>query len=98
MKNINITQAIAQYLAHLQTLTPDAVEFIPGRKFGKVVFTSVAPRTGRSVHSFVDLSTGDLLKAAGWNAPAKDARFNLLNELDKVTAVADPYGSYLYKR
>jgi hypothetical protein len=98
MKNINITQAIAQYLAHLQTLTPDAVEFIPGRKFGKVVFTSVAPRTGRSVHSFVDLSTGDLLKAAGWAAPAKGARFNLVRELDKVTAVADPYGSYLYKR
>jgi len=98
IKTTNLTQAIAQYLAHLQTLTADAVEFIPGRKFGKVVFTSVAPRTGRSVHSFVDLSTGDLLKAAGWNAPAKDARFNLLRELDKVTAVADPYGTYLYKR
>jgi hypothetical protein len=98
MKNINLTAAIAHYLGHLQTLTDETVEFIPGRKYGKVVFTSVAPRTGRSVHSFVDLSTGDLLKAAGWNAPAKDARFNLLNELDKVTAVADPYGSYLYKR
>lgn len=98
MKNINITQAIAHYLGHLQTLTDEAVEFIPGRKYGKVVFTSKPPRFGRSVHSFVNLSNGDLLKAAGWNAPAKDARFNLLRELDKVTAVADPYGSYLYKR
>lgn len=95
MTNINLTAAIAHYLGHLQTLTADAVEFIPGRKFGKVVF---AGKWQRSVHSFVDLSTGDLLKAAGWNAPAKGARYNLLRELDKVTAVADPYGSYLYKR
>ena len=94
-KNMNITEAVARYLAHLQTLTADAVEFIPGRKFGKVVF---AGKWQRSVHSFVELSTGDLLKAAGWNAPAKGVRFNLLQELDKVTAVADPYGSYLYKR
>ena len=98
MTNINITAAIAHYLGHLQTLTDETVEFIPGRKYGKVVFTSNPPRIGRSVHSFVDLSTGDLLKAAGWNAPAKDARYNLLRELDKVTAVADPYGSYLYRR
>ena len=94
-KNMNITEAVARYLAHLQTITLDTVEFVPGRKYGKVVF---AGTWQRSVHSFVDLSTGDLLKAAGWNAPAKGVRFNLLQELDKVTAVADPYGSYLYKR
>jgi hypothetical protein len=98
IKTTNLTQAIAQYLAHLQTLTADAVEFIPGRKFGKVVFTSVAPRTGRSVHSFVDLSTGDLLKAAGWAAPAKGARYNLVAQLETVLKEADPYGTYLYKR
>ena len=94
-KNMNITEAVARYLAHLQTITLDTVEFVPGRKYGKVVF---AGTWQRSVHSFVDLSTGDLLKAAGWNAPAKGVRFNLLQELDKVTTVADPYGSYLYKR
>ena len=94
-KNMNITEAVARYLAHLQTITLDTVEFVPGRKYGKVVF---AGTWQRSVHSFVDLSTGDLLKAAGWNAPAKGVRFNLLQELDKVTAMADPYGSYLYKR
>ena len=94
-KNMNITEAVARYLAHLQTITLDTVEFVPGRKYGKVIF---AGTWQRSVHSFVDLSTGDLLKAAGWNAPAKGVRFNLLQELDKVTAMADPYGSYLYKR
>lgn len=98
MTNINLTAAIAHYLGHLQTLTDETVEFIPGRKYGKVVFTSNPPRIGRSVHSFVDLSTGDLLKAAGWAAPAKGARYNLVAQLETVLKEADAYGSYLYKR
>ena len=93
--NMNVTKAIAEYLAHLQTLTTKTVDLIPGRKYGKVVFGN---GDDRAVHSFIDLSTGDLLKAAGWNAPAKGTRFNLVTELDKVTTVADQFGGYLYKR
>jgi hypothetical protein len=52
----------------------------------------------RRVHSFVDKQTGDLYKAAGWAAPAKDARFNLERDMDVLLKVADPYGAYLYKR
>ena len=90
-----INQLINEYVLHLQTLTKDTVTVAAGHKYAKVIF---AGQMHRSVHSFVDVNTGDLLKAAGWKAPAKGARFNLVREMDKVKAVADPYGSYLYKR
>jgi hypothetical protein len=46
----------------------------------------------------VDAKTGDLLKAASWNAPAKGVRFNLLTDMKKLEQIADYAGSYLYKR
>jgi hypothetical protein len=45
----------------------------------------------------VDRVTGDVLKAAGWSAPAKGVRFNLVTGMNELLAVVDPYGSYLYK-
>ncbi|KKM97140.1 hypothetical protein LCGC14_1171090 [marine sediment metagenome] len=36
---------------------------------------------GRSVHCFVDMTTGDVLKAAGWKAPAKNPRGNIYSPL-----------------
>jgi hypothetical protein len=51
---------------------------------------------GRSVHCFVEKSTGNILKAAGWKAPAKGARGNIFNP--ESYAKCDPYGSWLYLR
>lgn len=34
----------------------------------------------RSVHCFLNMENGDVLKAAGWKAPAKGARGNIYNE------------------
>lgn len=69
----------------------------PGRKFVRIVM-STGGDAGRSVHCFVDLRTGDVLKAAGWKAPAKGARFNLLDG-DSREALFDACeftGGYLY--
>jgi len=54
----------------------------------------------RHVHAFVEIATGDLLKAAGWKAPAKGARGNLIDDtsFQHILTIADKYGSYLYKR
>jgi len=59
------------------------ITFERGRKFIKVVKTSWG---SRSVHSFICIQPdgkfqfGDILKAAGWAAPAKNfARGNVLN-------------------
>lgn len=68
-----------------------------GRKYARIVWTY--DNGGRSVHAFVDLSTGALLKAAGWTAPAAGARADLSTEAGFQAAVnrADPFGGYLYR-
>lgn len=75
-----------------------------GRKYFKLVTAHpryrdhlwVADTGQRSVHSFVDRVTGDVLKAASWVAPAKGARYNVVTGMDGLLASVDPYGSYLY--
>ena len=54
-----------------------------------------------SVHSFVDATTGDLFKAAGWKVAAKGVRFNLLTEMEMLRYVfttnpSNWAGAYLY--
>ena len=46
------------------------VEFAEGSKYVKIV--AVSAGGSRSVHSFVEKSTGDILKAASWAAPARN--------------------------
>lgn len=50
-----------------------------GRKYAKIITVTEAGAGQRMVHSFVDLKTGDILKAASWNAPAKKARGSVLD-------------------
>lgn len=63
----------------------NGVSYQEGKKFIKVV-------TGNSVHSFIvkesdgKFQKGDILKAASWNAPAKNsARGNIFNENIKTS-------------
>jgi len=65
-----------------------------GTKFYKVVYEG---QYQNSVHSFVDRKTGDLYKAAGWAAPAKGVRGNIVTDLKSIADRMDPYGGYLYK-
>jgi hypothetical protein len=65
-----------------------------GRKYYKIIQVG---EWQRSVHAFVDKKTGDLYKPAGWAAPAKGVRFNLLNDLENVLSRCDWAGSYLYR-
>ena len=68
-----------------------------GRKYYKLVHKD---SNQRSVHCFIDKITGDVLKSASWNAPAKGVRFNLLNEFSRNLCydLCDWAGGYLYKR
>lgn len=50
-----------------------------------------------SIHAFVDKKNGDVYKPASWNAPYKDARYNLITEYDKILNNCDWAGVYLYK-
>jgi hypothetical protein len=79
-------------------------EIVPGKKYAKIVQVSRQnnpPRPGdSSVHAFVDMATGSLLKAASWKAPAKGVRYFLLDDVSFARCLerADWAGSYLYQR
>lgn len=64
-----------------------------GSKFLRIVRTSAG---SRSVACFVEKSTGNILKAAGWKAPAKGARANIYQP--ESFAKCDAHGSWLYCR
>jgi hypothetical protein len=101
----NVQVLTKQYADAVQTALQTAYDFQApedrptvqvevGRKYFKVVKNFGHQR---SVHSFVDRVTGDVFKPAGWAAPAKGARYNLVTDLDGVLKRIDPYGSYLYR-
>jgi hypothetical protein len=68
----------------------------PGVKYTRIVQQTRyqdGSTAGRSVFCFVD-ADGNILKAAGWKAPAKGIRSTLATvDMAKV----DPYGSWLYE-
>jgi len=63
--------------------------FTKGRRFWKIVRQESTG--GKSVYAFIDHQSGDVLKAAGWNAPAKHARSNVFDN-DYGLSAAGPYG------
>jgi hypothetical protein len=68
-----------------------------GRKYIKIVHRM---GTSRSVHAFVDKTTGDVYKPASWKAPAKHVRYNLVddNSREECLKRCDWAGGYLYMR
>jgi hypothetical protein len=48
--------------------------------------------SSRSVHVFIDKKTGDILKAAGYKAPAKHARGNIFDASNGMSEMT-PYGA-----
>lgn len=74
-----------------------------GRKYARIVKRERnrdGVPSGGSVYCFIDLSNGDILKAAGWAAPAKGARGSILNSDFDIGygKPCDLYGSGLYRR
>ncbi len=56
---------------------PDTIEAMkPGRKYIRVIKLD-GLNGGKSVHSFVEIFTGDVFKADGWKRPAKHKRANI---------------------
>jgi hypothetical protein len=95
------TMLESHYAERFSLLTPPTVSVEYGKKFARIVFSD----SQRMVHSFVDTTTGNVLKAAGWTAPQKDkgglaVRYSLTDTESKARCFAemDPYGGYLYKK
>jgi hypothetical protein len=61
-----------------------------GRKFIRIVREDV--RSGqRSVHCFVDATTGDILKDGGWKAPQPNGKRGSIYDADPLACMSD-YG------
>lgn len=67
------------------------VEF--GRRYAKLISMDVrnGETSAHSVFCFVDMTNGDILKAASWKSPAKHARGNVFSD-DRMNAVT-AYGA-----
>lgn len=107
---LNGPSLAARYAAALNEKFPvvqawdQSFGFTSGKRFDRI--TRQRDGKDRSVHAFVERSTGKLIKAAGWTAPAKLSNGELQSQYNLSTpegfaeavAAADPYTSYLYVR
>ena len=78
---------------------PGVVIASHGKRFAKLCSTET--REGktetRSVHSFVEIETGDIFKPASFKTPAKHSRGNIYTE-DMGASSLTPQGSIHYLR
>ena len=93
------------YAEHFNALLSPRIEFdLGGVKYLRVTVTQRYEKDGvvsdgqRSVYCFIDLRTGDILKAEGWKGPAKGPRGNIFNEDCDVGKKANVFGGGLYAR
>ena len=98
MDTKNITEQIETFRAALEnmllehrnarfpTLPAPTVEISTGKRFARIIKKD----SGTSAYGFIDLSNGDLLKAASWKAPAMHARGNIFNQ--NILSGCGPYG------
>lgn len=80
-------------------------DYANGTKYIKLISAYFVNRdgvkkpTGRSVHAFIDKSTGAVYKPASFRAPAKHVRYQLLDDasFENMLKRANWSGGYLYK-
>lgn len=81
------------YAKELPKLTPPRIYADEGgKKYIRIVREEVGG-SSRSVHCFVEVATGDILKADGWKGPAKGKRGSIYNAnpLEGVTVYGAAY-------
>jgi hypothetical protein len=95
---INNWCQVLEQKAKTQTYGPQMIFFwfSKGRSYYKIIRSDYDNKND-SVHAFVNMCNGDIYKPASWNAPYKDARYNIWNEYDKLLNDCEWSGEYLYK-
>jgi hypothetical protein len=74
------------------------VQLEAGSKNIRVVSVSGGRGGSRSCYCFVEKATGNVLKSAGWKAPAKGARANIYKPESYAAARNECYTGWLYRR
>ena len=73
--------------------SPDDITVDYGKKYARVVHQN---NVQRSVHTFVNMINGDILKSGGWKAPAPNGVRGNIFENDFGASVVNEFGaSYL---
>ena len=67
-----------------------------GRKYARIVKVDQL-NGGRSVHTFVNMLNGDILKAGGWSAPQKNGVRGNIFETDLGVSVVNEFGANYLK-
>jgi hypothetical protein len=76
----------ARFAANYPSLEPDILyPDTKGLKFIRIICGSYGG--SRSSFCFIDKSNGDILKCAGWNAPAKHPRGNIFSPANGMEAI-----------
>jgi len=76
---------------------PDTITVEMGKKNARVVTVSNARGNSKSVHTFVNIATGDILKAGTWKAPQANGVRGNIWAADCGASVVDWHGA-LYLR
>jgi hypothetical protein len=93
----NIKDGVLKFTEHLNNTmdNPDGYSYELNTRGSKYFKVEMLSHGSRSVYCFIEKSTGNILKAAGWSAPAKGTRGSVL--------IVDSYknsdwsGGWLYK-
>lgn len=75
LNEIRFNSALKDWLARAQKIATDTSLRIDPRGKKYIRIYSMGP--GRGAFCFIEKATGDVLKAASWEAPAKHARGNI---------------------
>ena len=104
----DLSDYATQQLKELEDGTAKLMRFRvqSGRKYFKIIqqdydtFQDRNEYRDGSVHAFVEKTTGDVYKPAGWAKPAQHVRYNLLERSSREDCLlrADWAGGYLYMR
>jgi hypothetical protein len=91
------TQMLALHRASFPdwTLAEPVLAFNLGQRYARVIRKDSTASAGGSAYCFIDLTNGDVLKAASWKAPAKGARGNLADAHGGLKAVGQYGAIYL---
>lgn len=78
----------AEFAAKYPNVKPTFLSIIPGRRYAKVVATDGSG--SRSARCFVDMATGDILKASSWSKPAKNFARGNVHALPAIISTIRP--------
>ena len=96
-KHIDLNDSVNDFMNHLNNNMnkPDGYSYDLNTRGSKYFKVEMLSHGSRSVYCFINKRNGEILKSAGWRAPAKGARGSVL--VTESYANSDWSGGWLYK-